>query len=137
MVEYLNQELEKTNVAELRQAIYRLIEAQIKQKTLARLRDEYVFRVLDPAAPPDSDEIREAEACAVRCFWAGVRVHYRSFLRSHLELRGHKLAHAAEHAMSYRGIILAGGSEPAYTRLRSASASSCSRFLTSQWCITR
>ncbi len=56
MVEYLNQELEKTNVAELRQAIYRLIEAQIKQKTLAKVRDEYVFRVLDPAAPPDSDD---------------------------------------------------------------------------------
>jgi uncharacterized protein involved in exopolysaccharide biosynthesis len=55
-VEYLQQELKKTDVVQLQQAIYRLIEANVKRRTVATVRPEFAFRVLDPAAPPDPDD---------------------------------------------------------------------------------
>ncbi len=51
-IRYLDEQLERTNVIELQQALYRLKEAQIKKIMLAKTRDEYAFRVLDPAVPP-------------------------------------------------------------------------------------
>jgi uncharacterized protein involved in exopolysaccharide biosynthesis len=53
---YLNQELLKTEAAEVRQAIYRLIETQIKSIMWANVRDQYSFRVLDPPAVADKDD---------------------------------------------------------------------------------
>jgi len=53
---YLNQELLKTEAAEVRQAIYRLIENQIKTIMWANVRDQYSFRVLDPPAVADKDD---------------------------------------------------------------------------------
>jgi uncharacterized protein involved in exopolysaccharide biosynthesis len=53
---YLNAELGKTDVVELRQSVYRLIENQIKTIMLASVRPEYAFRIIDPAVPPDPDE---------------------------------------------------------------------------------
>ena len=55
-IEYLNQELEKTNIVEVRQAIYRVIESQIEKVMLANVREEYAFKVLDPAVVPDADD---------------------------------------------------------------------------------
>ncbi len=54
-IEYLNSELEEVGLVGLRQAIYRLIEAQIETIMLTNVRQEFVFRVIDPAVPPDSD----------------------------------------------------------------------------------
>ena len=53
---YLNAELAKTDVVELRQSVYRLIENQIKTIMLASVRPDYAFRIIDPAVPPDLDE---------------------------------------------------------------------------------
>lgn len=55
-VEYLQQELAKTDVVALQQAIYRQIETHIKRRTVAAVRPEFAFRVLDPAAPADADD---------------------------------------------------------------------------------
>jgi uncharacterized protein involved in exopolysaccharide biosynthesis len=55
-LDYLNNELGKTSVVELEQAIYRLIETQINKIMLANVRDEYVFKIIDPAVVPDADE---------------------------------------------------------------------------------
>ena len=52
-IDYLNKELEKTNVVELRQAIYRLIEDQVSRAMLANVQREYAFRVIDSAVPPE------------------------------------------------------------------------------------
>jgi uncharacterized protein involved in exopolysaccharide biosynthesis len=57
--EYLSRELGKTDVVELRQSIYRLIESQIKTIMLASVRPEYAFKVIDPAVAPDpTDRVR-------------------------------------------------------------------------------
>lgn len=55
-VEYLNAELEKTSVLGLRQAIFNLIESEISSIMTANVNEEYAFRVIDPAAPPDADD---------------------------------------------------------------------------------
>lgn len=53
-IRYLKQELSKTSSVEIRQAIYRLIEAQTKAIALAQARAEYAFKVIDPAVPPQT-----------------------------------------------------------------------------------
>lgn len=53
---YLNAELGKTDVVELRQSVYRLLENQIKTIMLASVRPDYAFRIIDPAVPPDLDD---------------------------------------------------------------------------------
>ena len=52
---YLNKELEKTSVVELRQVIFGLIQENIRTITVANVRKEYAFRVIDPAAPSDQN----------------------------------------------------------------------------------
>jgi capsular polysaccharide biosynthesis protein len=52
-IEYLNKELAKTGVVEIRQAIFRLIEQQVNNAMLANVQREYAFRVLDPAVPAE------------------------------------------------------------------------------------
>lgn len=53
-IAYLDQELNKTNVVGLQQAIYRLIEDQVQNKMLANVRHEYAFRFVDRAVPPET-----------------------------------------------------------------------------------
>lgn len=52
-IRYLEQQLRKTSSVEIRQSIYRLIEAQTKAVALANAREEYAFKVIDPALPPE------------------------------------------------------------------------------------
>jgi uncharacterized protein involved in exopolysaccharide biosynthesis len=53
-IEFLNKELAKTSVVELRQAIYHLIEDQVNNAMLANVQREYAFRVIDTAVPPET-----------------------------------------------------------------------------------
>jgi len=63
---YLDVELAKTNVVDLQQSIYRLIEAQIRAKMLANVREAYAFKVIDPAIAPDADDwIRPKRAAMI------------------------------------------------------------------------
>ncbi len=54
-LEYLQKELQKTSVVEVQQVIYRLIEGQVKSRMMANVREEYAFKVIDPAAPVNDD----------------------------------------------------------------------------------
>lgn len=55
-IEYLNNELNNTHVLEMQQTVYRLIEREMRTKVSANVHDEYAFRVLDPAIPPEKRE---------------------------------------------------------------------------------
>jgi uncharacterized protein involved in exopolysaccharide biosynthesis len=55
-VGYLEQEMAKTSNVELRTAISRLMEAQIHQRMLANVTEEYAFRIVDKALPADEDD---------------------------------------------------------------------------------
>lgn len=51
---YLQETLGKANVLETRQSISRLIEEQLNSLTLANIRKDYAFEVLDPAVAADT-----------------------------------------------------------------------------------
>ena len=55
-IDYLNRELEKTSVLELRESIYRLIESQVQQAMVANVRADYAFKVIDPATISEPKE---------------------------------------------------------------------------------
>jgi uncharacterized protein involved in exopolysaccharide biosynthesis len=52
-IEYLNQQIEKTSIADLRKVFFGLIEEQTKTVMLATLTDEYVLKTIDPAVAPE------------------------------------------------------------------------------------
>ncbi len=52
-ITYLQKQLESTQLVDLRQVFYQLIESQTRITMLADVRDEYVFRVIDPAVTPE------------------------------------------------------------------------------------
>ena len=56
-ITYLYQELGKARLVELRQVIPVLIQDQIETIMLANVRQEFVFRVIDPAVVQDADRI--------------------------------------------------------------------------------
>lgn len=55
-MEYLQRELQKTNVVELQNAIFRLMESQTQKIMIANVRPEYAFRIVDPPRVPEDDE---------------------------------------------------------------------------------
>jgi uncharacterized protein involved in exopolysaccharide biosynthesis len=52
-IDYLNQELAKTTVSEIRQSISRLLESRLNKIMVANTQDEYALRTVDPALPAD------------------------------------------------------------------------------------
>jgi uncharacterized protein involved in exopolysaccharide biosynthesis len=52
-IAYLNAEAAKTNVVEVRNAIFSAMQAEIKTEMMARGTDEFALRVIDPAIPPE------------------------------------------------------------------------------------
>ena len=56
-VRFLEEQLARTTILEVRQAMNDLVEAQISKAALASTRDDYAFRVIDPAIEPEVDEI--------------------------------------------------------------------------------
>lgn len=53
---FLERELAATTIVDTRAAISRLMEAQINQRMLANVTEEYALRVVDMAMPPDEDD---------------------------------------------------------------------------------
>jgi len=53
---FLQRELSSTSVVESRNAISRLMEAQINERMIANVTEEYSFRVVDPAMVPDKKD---------------------------------------------------------------------------------
>jgi uncharacterized protein involved in exopolysaccharide biosynthesis len=66
-VGYLQNELAATSVVEGRQAISRLMEAQINRRMFANVTEEYAFRVVDRALEPDlkDDVVRPKKAMMI------------------------------------------------------------------------
>jgi uncharacterized protein involved in exopolysaccharide biosynthesis len=45
----VQEQLKQTSVVELRQVLHRLIESEMKEIILAKINEEFAFRVIDPA----------------------------------------------------------------------------------------
>jgi uncharacterized protein involved in exopolysaccharide biosynthesis len=52
-IQYLNEQAAKTPSVEVRNAIYTVLETEIKKEMVARGGDEYALKVIDPAIPPE------------------------------------------------------------------------------------
>ena len=52
-ISYLTEQLQLTNINEIRNVLSNVIEDQIQTKMLANITEEYIFRVLDPSRIPD------------------------------------------------------------------------------------
>jgi uncharacterized protein involved in exopolysaccharide biosynthesis len=51
-ISYLDTQIGATQALGVRDALYRVLESQMKTMTLARTRSDYAFRIIDPAQPP-------------------------------------------------------------------------------------
>lgn len=90
-IAFLKQELVKTNVVEMQQTIYRLIEAQMKSITLANARNEYAFRVIDPAVEPQERAKPKRTTMVVGGFLAGLVIAvFLAFFINFLERLKHE-----------------------------------------------
>lgn len=84
-IAFLRQQLENTQLVDMQRVFYQLIESQTRITMLADVRDEYVFRVIDPAVTPDRRlEPRRAFICVVGTiagfFLALVIVYVRRYI---------------------------------------------------------
>lgn len=52
-LDYLERELNKVAILEVRQSIYELMQAQIRTAMVANVGDEFAFKVVDQATPPE------------------------------------------------------------------------------------
>jgi hypothetical protein len=52
-IAYLGEQASKTDVIGVKQAIYSILESEINKEMIARGREEYALRVIDPAFPPE------------------------------------------------------------------------------------
>ena len=55
-IDYLRAESQKTEVAELRDSIFRLIDAHLRTMVVAKTRNDFALRTLDPPVPPDEKD---------------------------------------------------------------------------------
>lgn len=51
-IAYLQEQLGRTRQVEVQQALYQLIESETKRIAVANAREEYAFKIIDPAVPP-------------------------------------------------------------------------------------
>ncbi|PWI34559.1 LPS O-antigen length regulator [Vibrio albus] len=70
---YLEQQLEKTKIADMRSVFYQLIEEQTKNLMLAEVEEEFVFQTVDPAVIPEEKAMpRRALICFVVTLFGGM-----------------------------------------------------------------
>lgn len=71
--EFLKKQIELTNVADIRAMLYKLVEEQAKTIMFAEVRDEYVFKTLDPALVPEEKATpKRALICLLGTFLGGI-----------------------------------------------------------------
>lgn len=70
-IAYLQQQLQSTQLVDMQRVLYQLIESQTRITMLADVREEYVFRVIDPAVAPDQKSAPRRALIAVIGTMAG------------------------------------------------------------------
>jgi len=103
--DYLNGELHRSDLLEMQQSIYRLIEAQTAIAMLANAREEYALEIIDPAALPYRSHSMSRKKRIVMGAVAGTllavfavlaRVLLGGMLAKIIDYRAHHLEAAAE-----------------------------------------
>ncbi|WP_341501656.1 Wzz/FepE/Etk N-terminal domain-containing protein [Gallaecimonas sp. GXIMD4217] len=72
-IQYLESQIEKTRLADLKSMLYQLVEEQTKILMFAEVRDEYVFKTIDPAVVPEEKASpRRALICVLGVMLGGL-----------------------------------------------------------------
>jgi uncharacterized protein involved in exopolysaccharide biosynthesis len=71
-ITYLSAEVSKTNIVEVKAAIYSLMETEIKNEMIARGRTDYALRVIDPAQPPERKSFPRPVLWTAGAFLGGI-----------------------------------------------------------------
>lgn len=70
---FLRTQIQQTNVADIRSILYKLIEEQAKTIMFAEVRDEYVFKTIDPAlVPEEKSKPKRALICVLGTMLGGM-----------------------------------------------------------------
>lgn len=70
---FLKSQIEQTNIADIRSILYKLIEEQAKTIMFAEVRDEYVFKTIDPAIiPEEKSKPKRALICVLGTMLGGM-----------------------------------------------------------------
>jgi uncharacterized protein involved in exopolysaccharide biosynthesis len=56
-IEYLTRKASSEESVAVREGLYKIVESQYKSMALASVRQDFAFRVIDAASPPDADDI--------------------------------------------------------------------------------
>ena len=71
--EFLSQQIALTNVADIKTILYKLVEEQAKTIMFAEVRDEYVFKTIDPAfIPEEKAKPKRALICVLGTMLGGM-----------------------------------------------------------------
>lgn len=71
--QFVNKQIELTNVADIKAILYKLVEEQAKTIMFAEVRDEYVFKTIDPAlAPEEKAKPKRALICVLGTMLGGM-----------------------------------------------------------------
>ncbi|QXN23796.1 Wzz and GNVR domain-containing protein [Shewanella putrefaciens] len=71
--DFLNKQIALTNVADIKTILYKLVEEQAKTIMFAEVRDEYVFKTIDPAlAPEEKAKPKRALICVLGTMLGGM-----------------------------------------------------------------
>ena len=71
-IEYLQAQIEKTSIAEMKDVFYTIIQEQIKNKMLAEASPEYVFVAVNPSMlPEEKSQPKRALICVVGALIGG------------------------------------------------------------------
>jgi len=85
-VEYLRKQLATSSSVEIQQAIYNLIEAQLKNIMVASTREEYAFKIIDPATVPERKLKPSRRLVVMVGFFLGLIVGIAAaFLQPHVQ----------------------------------------------------
>jgi len=71
-ISFLEKELEKTNILNSKAILYSMVEQQMQQITLANIRDEFVFKVIDRAVKPRNPEPSHSKVIIFLGFLFGI-----------------------------------------------------------------
>ena len=71
-IDYLNQEAAKTNIIEARAAIYSILKDEVNKQMIAKGREEYALKILDPARVPERPSTPTALLLAYLGIAAGI-----------------------------------------------------------------
>ncbi|EHZ2782115.1 LPS O-antigen length regulator [Vibrio parahaemolyticus] len=81
-IEYLDKQLKLTNLSEMQNVFYQLIEEQTKKLMLAEAQDQYIFEMIDPpVVPEEKDSPSRAIICVLGTLIGGILSIFIALIR--------------------------------------------------------